>query len=58
VRNERWRYIRYADGFEELYDHASDPDERHNLAREPALTAEKTRLGALCTTDMEWLRAQ
>jgi arylsulfatase A-like enzyme len=46
VRDERWRYIRYADGSEELYDHASDPDERRNLAGEPALAAEKTRLGA------------
>ncbi len=32
VRSERWRYIRYADGGEELYDHASDPDEWNNLA--------------------------
>ena len=32
VRSERWRYIRYADGNEELYDHASDPNEWHNLA--------------------------
>ncbi|MEY2982858.1 MAG: hypothetical protein RL562_3085, partial [Planctomycetota bacterium] len=31
VRNERWRYIRYADGSEELYDHATDPAEWHNL---------------------------
>ena len=32
VRSNRWRYIRYADGTEELYDHANDPDEVHNLA--------------------------
>lgn len=32
VRSKRWRYIRYADGTEELYDHASDPDELQNLA--------------------------
>lgn len=32
VRDERWRYIRYADGTEELYDHANDPDEWTNLA--------------------------
>jgi len=32
VRSERWRLIRYADGTEELYDHASDPDEWDNLA--------------------------
>ena len=32
VRDERYRYIRYADGSEELYDHESDPNEWHNLA--------------------------
>lgn len=32
VRSKRWRYIRYADGTEELYDHASDRDELRNLA--------------------------
>ncbi len=32
VRSERWRYIRYADGTEELYDHESDPHEWVNLA--------------------------
>lgn len=31
VRDERWRYIRYADGSEELYDHAADPHEWTNL---------------------------
>ena len=32
VRTERWRYIRYHDGGEELYDHDSDPQEWTNLA--------------------------
>ncbi len=32
IRSERWRYIRYADGSEELYDHQSDPNEWKNLA--------------------------
>ena len=32
VRDERWRYIRYADGSEELYDHQTDPNEWTNLA--------------------------
>jgi arylsulfatase A-like enzyme len=32
VRNERWRYIRYFDGSEELYDHDNDPNEFINLA--------------------------
>jgi len=35
VRDERWRYIRYVDGTEELYDHETDANEWHNLALEP-----------------------
>jgi choline-sulfatase len=30
VRSDRWRYIRYADGSEELYDMQADPHEWHN----------------------------
>ena len=32
VRSERWRYIHYADGSEELYDMQNDPREWTNLA--------------------------
>jgi arylsulfatase A-like enzyme len=32
LRSDRWRYIRYADGSEELYDHRNDPMEYTNLA--------------------------
>ncbi len=35
LRSERWRYIIYSDGSEELYDHKNDPDERTNLASLP-----------------------
>ena len=31
VRTRRWRYIRYSDGNEELYDHSRDPNEWYNL---------------------------
>jgi arylsulfatase A-like enzyme len=35
IRSKRWRYIRYADGTDELYDHAKDPNEWTNLAGDP-----------------------
>ena len=35
VRSEHWRYIRYADGTEELYDLRNDPNEWTNLAGDP-----------------------
>jgi arylsulfatase A-like enzyme len=35
VRTDHWRYIRYADGGEELYDHRTDPHEWNNLAGDP-----------------------
>jgi arylsulfatase A-like enzyme len=44
VCDERWRYIRYADGGEELYDHRSDPNEWTNLADRPELAAVKANL--------------
>jgi arylsulfatase A-like enzyme len=36
VRTERWRYIRYANGDEELYDHTNDEYEFTNLAGQGA----------------------
>jgi len=35
IRTRRWRYIRYADGSEELYDIKADPREWDNLAGDP-----------------------
>jgi arylsulfatase A-like enzyme len=35
VRSERWRYIEYADGSQELYDMKNDPNEWDNLAGDP-----------------------
>jgi choline-sulfatase len=34
VCDTRWRYIRYADGAEELYDRSTDPNESENLLAE------------------------
>jgi arylsulfatase A-like enzyme len=39
IRSERWRYIHYADGTEELYDMQSDPAEWTNLAAKPEYAA-------------------
>ena len=46
VRDLHWRYIRYADGSEELYDHRNDPNEWKNLASQPEHAAVKRRLAA------------
>jgi arylsulfatase A-like enzyme len=51
VRDERWRYIRYANGDEELYDLHADPREWHNVAGDPAQDGIKRRLA-------QWLPAR
>jgi hypothetical protein len=44
VRSERWRYIRYADGSEELYDMPADPHEWANLAAKVSHAGTKREL--------------
>lgn len=57
VRSERWRYIRYADGGEELYDHDHDPNEWNNLADKTEFAPVKAELaGSLPQTDVPSLR--
>jgi arylsulfatase A-like enzyme len=52
IRTERWRYIRYNDGGEELYDHDADPNEWHNLAKDPKYAGTIKKLsGWLPTTN-------
>jgi len=45
VRDQRWRYIRYADGSEELYDHDRDPYEWTNLAGDQRYAPTIRKLG-------------
>ena len=40
IRTARWRYNRWGDEGEELYDHGSDPHEFTNLAEDPDYTAQ------------------
>lgn len=57
LRTEAWRYIRYADGSEELYDTRADPNEWANVAAEPARAAVKAELrGWLPTTNAPPMR--
>jgi len=44
IRTDDWRYIRYADGSEELYDMRNDPREWTNLAARPEHAARKAEL--------------
>lgn len=44
VRSEGWRYIRYANGEEELYNEAADPYEWKNLAADPQYAGTKAEL--------------
>lgn len=44
IRTERWRYIRYADGSEELYDREADPHEWENLAAKKDAAEVKQKL--------------
>ena len=46
IRTDRWRYIRYANGDEELYDHSTDQYEWTNLATKPEHAALKKELAA------------
>ena len=47
VRTDRWRFTRWPDGSEELYDHAADPGEDANLAGIPEHAATADRLRGL-----------
>ena len=47
VRTERYRFTAWPDGGAELYDHRRDPDERNDLASDPAHAGTVRELAAL-----------
>jgi arylsulfatase A-like enzyme len=51
TRDQRWRYVRWSDGSEELYDHEDDPHEWHNLANRPEHEGVKQRLAAFMPSE-------
>ncbi len=51
IRTKRWRYIRYADGSEELYNHEYDPNEWTNLAKQPTMVPTLSKLRARIALD-------
>mmetsp|Transcript_22603 Transcript_22603/g.65049 ORF Transcript_22603/g.65049 Transcript_22603/m.65049 type:complete len:878 (-) Transcript_22603:1029-3662(-) len=58
IVDERYRYIRYVDGSEELYDHDNDPNEFTNLYKDPNYADVKARLRArLPVVDMPTWRS-
>ena len=55
VRSDRYRYIRYHDGGEELYDHKTDPHEWCNLAASKERQAIKQELAGWIAK--EWAKS-
>ena len=53
VRTSQWKYVRYLEYGEELYDLEADPGELRNLAGEPRAAAERARLARAMD---EWIR--
>ena len=55
VRDSRYRFIKYANGGEELYDHTNDPSEWHNIADHPESHSIKKRLSKWLPT--KWAKS-
>jgi arylsulfatase A-like enzyme len=51
IRTERWRYIQYADGSAELYDHENDDNEWTNVVDKPENKDVVERLRAFVPVD-------
>ncbi len=57
VSDARYRYIKYGNGFEELYDLEADPHEFTNRAQDSSLSKVKARLVQAIPTDAAPIRA-
>ena len=55
IRLENWKYTRYLDGAQELYDMKKDPGEWNNLATEPSV---KSVVGSLDAQVREFWRPE
>ena len=53
LRTANWRYVRYADGSEELYDHRKDPNEWDNLAGRQEYAARQATFRGMLMTQLE-----
>lgn len=47
LRSDRWAYLRYKNGDDELYDMKEDPEQFHNLAKNKEFTAIRNEMQAL-----------
>lgn len=56
LRDGQYRYTRYADGSEELYDHQRDPQEWQNIANDPAFNTLKMQLFKTLQQQQEAMR--
>lgn len=56
IRTEDWRYIRYGNDAEELYDQTSDPEQWRNLADDPEYAEVKQRLRKKTLDMLGWDR--
>lgn len=54
VSTDRWQYIHYFDGTDELYDIQRDPDEFVNLANDPKYAQVKARLQEYLPPEPQW----
>ena len=56
VRGTRYRYIKYANGNEELYDHKKDPNEWNNLANSAKHNTVKQKLSSILSQQLKNLK--